>query len=177
MPQLVFKLLLDELWKLNFAQCNVWNVWIKKLKNNQKIKSTNSVWFSVDNPFKQRMLRRYEITYCWAIERWAPGLQSSFSTAHSFSTWTQPSCLVRLRVKLVRLGVKVKRVVKWRWEGEMGVSCEVWVSGTDNQDKAWLVICCSLYGPSASASLHALLFPHPFFLSRLLLTHFPQSNC
>lgn len=52
------------------------------------------------------------------------------------------------------------------------------MSGTVEQDKAWLVFCCSLYGPAPLASLSPsllLLFPHPFS-NCLLLTRFPQCN-
>lgn len=35
-------------------------------------------------------------------------------------------------------------------------------TGTDEQDKAWLVFCCSLYGSTLSLSLSlSLLLPHP----------------
>ncbi len=119
--------------------CKHTDVWILPTKTWQKQRNSKKVQFHtwhmtvwMDNFLRREtilewikvaiedtIINNYKNTHCWATERRAPELQPSFSRVHSFSTWAQPSSLVRLS-KPVGLCVRVRSVVsdnEWVCEG------------------------------------------------------------
>lgn len=125
------------------------------------------------------IINNYKSTHCWATERRAPELQPSFSRVHSFSTWAQPSSLVRLS-KPVGLCVRVKSVVSGNeWVSEGWGSWEFPVrskwTGQTSRIKPGLCSVALYMAPLLWPLSLTLLFPHPFS-NCLLLTRFPKCN-
>lgn len=140
-------------------------------------------WIRVELSKEDNRINNYESTHFRAIEHRATGLQPSISWAHSFSTWTQPSSLVRFsRWDCVPEGVcvRVKKCGKWCWVCEGQGSWEFPVrsewAGQTSRIKPGLCSVALYMAPLLWPLSLSLCSFHTPFSNCLLLTRFAQCH-